>query len=508
MIMEKNWKLNETLVIGVFDDSEAIIADANQKTCVKEIEKRVSKLGGKKLVLENSNFSIRLCGVNLMINHPEFEKELSLSNQAELQDIVKIINFAKIENGIFEGNNWSLLMDSHKNFLPAREGIKIYDVAEVEMIRRFSIVNSSKTSKWEAGYSYCDENKTYYYLGTICSWKAKNSLNSVYGPQECSELHMVLDSNDFRPKAGQTYTVTELIKNYFGKITFLKKRSNLIKIKTQVATDDFVNYVPLLEEMINNWYTINKTTYSSMSNLITYKEDLSRLFKMFEYSTAGEPVVLSTNSINKIREILNDCVKYTIVKYWEKNYIHDTKKTFQEMLFNFFDEFFRESDVYNKQTYYQSLIEKVSGIDINNIITESIDKFDPSELDNNWKNYINNIVNVESCYGELTDFLLDDSSEKNQWHYGYHQRSKTQFTDEESKIFEKIIDFCRETSKSSSEYYIKNSGTLAKPKYIEKFTITIDTIVRMYGDDVPEDVQRVLINGRFKKVIIKKDYTV
>ena len=41
MIMEKNWKLCERLVIGIFEDSEALIADPSQKTGEKEIDKKL-----------------------------------------------------------------------------------------------------------------------------------------------------------------------------------------------------------------------------------------------------------------------------------------------------------------------------------------------------------------------------------------------------------------------------------------------------------------------------------
>ena len=67
------------------------------------------------------------------------------------------------------------------------------------------------------------------------------------------------------------------------------------------------------------------------------------------------------------------------------------------------------------------------------------------------------------------------------------------------------MNFCRETSKDHNEYMVRNAGTLSKPKYVEVFTITLDTIYRMYGNNVPSEVQDVLISGRFKKVTIKKD---
>ena len=117
MIMEKNWKLCERLVIGIFEDSEALIADPSQKTGEKEIDKKLGKISGKKLFVENNNFSIRICGMNIMINHPDFSNELILSNQTELQEIIKIISQIQTDKGVFEGNNWSLLMDNHKNFL-------------------------------------------------------------------------------------------------------------------------------------------------------------------------------------------------------------------------------------------------------------------------------------------------------------------------------------------------------------------------------------------------------
>ena len=507
MIMEKNWKLCERLVVGILENSEATIADPSQKNGEKEIDKLLKKSNGRKIFVENNNFSIRVCGINIMINHPDFDNELILSNQTELQEVVKIMSSIQMNKGVFEGNNWSLLMDNHKNFLPAKEGIDIYDIAEVEMIRRFSITNSPKTSKWEVGYSYHSENETYYYLGTIAGWRTKNSLNSNYGPQSPEELHMVLDSGSFKPKSGQQYTINELVQNYFGSIKFLKKKSTMAKSKTPFATNNFTNYVPLLDSMIDNWIKENKSIYNENSNLVIYKEELSRLFKFFEYSTPGEPIVLSVDSIQKLKNILKDNIRYCLVRNWSTEFTNaKTEAVVNEICQIFYDTFFKESDVYNTMSYYGSLIEKVSGLVLTDLIEESLTTFDPLTLMDTWENYLNNIVNVEANRGDLTDFLLDDSFEKNNWYYGYHQRTKTTFTDAEDKIFSDIMDFCRETSKTSSEYFIKNSGTLSKPKYVEQFTITIDTILRMYGNNVPEEVQQVLINGRFKKVIIKKDY--
>lgn len=508
MIMEKNWKLCERLVIGIFEDSEALIADPSQKTGEKEIDKKLGKISGKKLFVENNNFSIRICGMNIMINHPDFSNELILSNQTELQEIIKIISQIQTDKGVFEGNNWSLLMDNHKNFLPAKEGIDIYDIAEVEMIRRFSLINSPKTSKWDVGYSYCDETKTYYYLGTVCSWINKeSSITTKYGPQSDVELHMVLDSDSFKPVTGQQYTVSELIKKYFTSIQFLKKKSTMSKIKTAFATDDFTNYVPFLDSMIDNWIKENKTTCNSKSNLIFYKEDLSRLFRYFEYSKTNETIILSMDSISKLEKILRNCIKYCLVKHWQKEYTSASASAIiSEIRGIFYDSFFKETNIYNRQSYYEDMIEKVSGLRVDDLINKEVSLFDPMTLMDTWENYVNNIINVDFNSGDLTDFLLDESYEKNQWHYGYHQKTKTTFTDPEKKVFDDIMDFCRETSKSSSEYFIKNSGSLSKPKYVEQFTITIDTIFRMYGDNVPEDVQQVLMNGKFKRVIIKKDY--
>ena len=68
------------------------------------------------------------------------------------------------------------------------------------------------------------------------------------------------------------------------------------------------------------------------------------------------------------------------------------------------------------------------------------------------------------------------------------------------------MNFCRDTSNSSSEYLVRNVGTLTKPKYIEVFNITIDTVNRMYKDTkIPENIQQLLIQDRFVRVTIKLD---
>ena len=208
-----------------FGTNEIHLADPTQKSYVKEIDKLLNKEGGKKIIIENNNFSIRLCGVNILVSHPELPCECSLQNQSDLEDIVRIIPYTKIDNGVFDGNNWSFLMDSQKNFLPAKEGIKIYEDAEIKMIRNFSLGSVAKTSKWVPGYYYFNEDTVYYYLGTMCTWKIQNSIaNTTYGPQKTDEtLHMVLDASDFRPVKGQTYNITDIIKITFIRLSFLRK---------------------------------------------------------------------------------------------------------------------------------------------------------------------------------------------------------------------------------------------------------------------------------------------
>ena len=56
-----------------------------------------------------------------------------------------------------------------------------------------------------------------------------------------------------------------------------------------------------------------------------------------------------------------------------------------------------------------------------------------------------------------------------------------------------------------NEYSVRNMGTLSKPKLVEYFVITMDTIYNIYGNNVPEEIQNVLISGKFSKVTIKRD---
>lgn len=501
-LMEKNWKLCETLVVGIIGTNEIHLADPTQKSYVKEIDKLLNKEGGKKLTIENNNFSIRLCGVNLMISHPDLPCECSLQNQSDLEDIMRIISCAKIDNGIFEGSNWSFLMDSHKNFLPAKEGIKVYDDAEIKMIRNFSLGSATKTSKWVPGYCYFNEDMTYYYLGTMCTWRKRDSVaKTTYGPQQIDEaLHMVLDSNDFKPIKGQSYNISDIIKDNFHKIKFLKKRSNMAKSQVAFAKDDFTNYLPLVEGLLEKWIKDNRINYNNYSNLITFSMGIENFFKIIEYSTSGEDLNLSVRSIELIESVIRDKMKFELIRNFnpKKYNISSLQKDVEQSFF-----YSIHGDIYNQEEYYGNMLLSF-GININNISKEVVDGFDPLSLMDTWEHYTNNIVNVSENPGELTEFFLDDSCERNK-NYSYYYGGKDSLSDKEKPIFEEIMEFCRETSKDHNEYMVRNAGTLSKPKYVEVFTITIDTIHRMYGNNVPSDVQEVLISGKFKKVTIKKD---
>lgn len=502
ILMKKNWKLCETLVVGIIGTNEIHLADPTQKSYVKEIDKLLNKEGGKKIIIENNNFSIRLCGVNILVSHPELPCECSLQNQSDLEDIVRIIPYTKIDNGVFDGNNWSFLMDSQKNFLPAKEGIKIYEDAEIKMIRNFSLGSVTKTSKWVPGYYYFNEDTVYYYLGTMCTWKIQNSIaNTTYGPQKTDEtLHMVLDASDFRPVKGQTYNITDIIKDNFHKIKFLKKRSNMAKSQVAFAKDDFTNYLPLVEGLLEKWIKNNRINYNDYSSLITFSTGVENFFKIIEYSTSGEDLNLSTRSIELIESVIRDKMKFELIRRFnpKKHNISSLQEVAKQVFFNSIS-----GDIYNQEDYYGNMLLSF-GINIDNISKEIVDNFNPLLLMDTWEHYTNNIVNVLENPGELTEFFFDDSCEKNK-NYSYYYGGKSNFSDKEKPVFEGIMDFCRETSKDHNEYMVRNAGTLSKPKYVEVFTITLDTIYRMYGNNVPSEVQDVLISGRFKKVTIKKD---
>ena len=143
------------------------------------------------------------------------------------------------------------------------------------------------------------------------------------------------------------------------------------------------------------------------------------------------------------------------------------------------------------------------GIQIDLLIDETVSNFNPVELSDTWEHYIENIAHVHQTPGPLTDFFLDESSTKSYYYGNYGNKDK--FTDPEKVAFDEIIKQCREISKDPNEYSVRNMGTLSRPKLVEYFVITMDTIYNIYGNNVPEEIQNVLISGKFSKVTIKRD---
>lgn len=498
--MELNWKLCETLVVGLLNNGEVHIADPSQKSYVKEIDKLLNKEGGKKLTIENNKFNVRICGVNLMLSHPEFSEEYKLQNQSGVEEILRVISKIGLSQGQFLGgnNNWSLLMDSSKNFLPAIEGIDIYDRAEVDMIRRFSITNSPKTSKWVPGFSYHSETETCYYLGTICSWRDKESYVSTKYKQGAEELHMILSSEHYKPKSGNLEDITQVIKNNFENIQFLKKRTNKAK-GSEFAKNNFSDMNSLIPDLVKKWVSDNESTYNKYSNLTVYKKELSSLFSIFEYSTSGETFVLDQPTKDLIIDIIKKSLKYNLIRYYYSDSI-DTSRIKESLTNSFFN--FIGGTVYNRKSYYEEIFNSL-GIQIDPLIDETINNFNPAELSDTWEHYIENIAHVHQTPGPLTDFYLDESSTKSYYYGNYGNKDK--FTDQEKVAFDEIIKHCREISKDPNEYSVRNMGTLSKPKLVEYFVITMDTIYNIYGNNVPEEIQNVLISGKFSKVTIKRD---
>lgn len=510
--MEKNWRLCGTIVAALTDnDTKVQFADPEQKGYMKEVNKIIKK-EGRSITLENTGFSVRICNDIIYVNHPDLPRECILINQASMEDFLHIISHTTVINGIFDGH-WSFLVDVYKNFLPARDGFEIYDKAEIEMIRKFSLSSGKKTSSWVPGYCYHSETETIYYLGTIMSWKTVNSLNSKFGPtQGTKEYHMVLSSNDYKPTGSET--LEEVIKNNFFKIKFSDSRSKMVA-GAQFATGDVTEMVPLWESIIKNWRDENIGYLNKYSKLVRYKSDITNLFKLFEYTKNGEDFFnFSEKGKNLLKEVLKNEMKYIITTHWNSvnsGLLDDCPgqdKTDQQNINAVLTATFETQNncqVYNRSDYYGQMFGML-GIDPKEISEEVVNTFNPLNLINTWENYVNNISHVENNSGLLTSATINESCDRPDGYYHSGTIKYDSLTSDQKNFFEDIMNYCRDTSNSSSEYLVRNIGTLTKPKYIEVFNITIDTVNRMYQDTkIPENIQQLLIQDRFVRVTIKLD---
>jgi hypothetical protein len=510
--MEKNWRLCGTLIAAITDNTKVLFVDPDQKGYTKEVNK-IIKNGGQSITLENNGFSVRICNDIVYVNHPNLPNECVLVNSAELKDLIYIISHTTVNNGIFDGH-WSFLVDIYKNFLPARDGISLYEKAELEMIRKFSLVNGKKTSSWEPGYCYYNETETLYYLGTVRTWrKDSSSIKTEFGTIPGNkEYHMTLSSEDYKPTGFET--LEEVIKNNFYKIKFSEKRNKMVASTNKFATGEVKEMVPLWEDIINNWRSENFGYINKYSNLVCYKSEITNLFSLFEYTKDGEDFFnFSSEGKNILREILKDEMKYLITTYWGYNTYHleegpsplkSNEQNINVLTSGIF-EIQHNCQIYNRVEYYTQMMNMI-GISLRDIAKEVVNEFNPANLINSWKNYVNNLSYVENENGLFTSAVINKSSDRPDGYYSSNTVEYDDLTTDQKELLEDAVNFCRNTSKDCSEYLIKNIGTLSKPKYVEVFNITIDTINRMYKDtEIPEKIQQILIKDRFTRITIKLD---
>ncbi len=517
-----NWRFCKSLAIAYIDQSgEVHFADSEQKNYVKELDKLI-KEGGRKYLIENSGFSVRLSGVNLYISNPEIgEGEFLLQNSANIEDILKIVSESGVEisEGVFKGNNWCFVIDYNKNFLPVKEGMKIYEDAELEAVKKIVSSTSTKTSKWEPGYRYdSEDSRSVYYLGTATSWKTANKYSTLT-PAE-TEFHMVLESDCFNPR-DTTKTLEEIIKENFFNIKFYTKKSSLFKSNVKfISGPDKVNKITTLwDSIIENWIKENETTYSNYSNLITYRKNVGELLSLFLHTANDKDVpVLSEKGENMLTSVIRNYLYYLLVTYYDKcNYFSSKTwigkgKTIEENCANLKQILFIkiiDSLNYHKEEYFTSLFMEL-GINLDTLIQDVVSSFNPAKMFDTWQDYLNNISNIaESFGGDFTEVWIDESKIKpKDSFFGYYNSNVQEISalkDPYKTIFSDIFQYCVETSKNPVEYTIKNRGTLSKPAYVEQFRITIDTIMRKYENNVPEKVAKPLIDGRFLRLTYIRD---
>lgn len=510
-MMENCWRLCSTLYAVILNDGSVRIADPEKKNLIKELDKLVDSGQGRKVFVDNRDFSVKIIFGNIYIKHESFgtDEYLLVENQAGINNIMQVISETICNKGLLEGNDWSILFNDQKECLPAKEGITIYNKAEIEMFRRLSVSCSSKTSKWVPGYRYDTEQNVYYFLGEIDSLLKTTGYYGqyTYGTRDIDKkYYMVLPAEVYRPKDGET--INEVIKNNFQDIKFLTKKSMAVKGK-QFATDDFNGMIPLWEELISNWENNKKINVNEFSDRQTY-ESLKSLLNIFVWVSSKDStknIYLSEKSKQTISQIISNKMLNYLTAYWgqgtstrfddcpgdEKTPL-ENRETLKEI---FFMENNRigEKQVSNPIQFFSNFYNEL-GIDVDGIADELLGTFSSELLLENWEKYIDNLSHVQLNPGELTNGFVDKCD-------GYGGYNTTSLTDEEQKFFDPILQYCRETSTNAEEYRRYNSGTKSRPVYVELFTIDINTIKRMYENNVPEDVAKFLMNRKFVKTIFK-----
>lgn len=386
------------------------------------------------------------------------------------------------------------------------EGMDDYDSCFIEMTRRLNCTMHKKTKKYLPGHRYDLETGTYYFLGEFLGHK-ENLYSSVFYKDAA-----VLDARYY--VFVRDITGCKTISDVFRTKTFGNTEDDFYVSNTakpmvdsgQALQDDITDIQDLWPEMID--LAIDKTKKGKTSDCV---------LSILSYCTPNSAAYKDTKMLEgKLKPFLEKKLEQVALIYWDLgNLVKDNcrMKAGQAngpALFDLFCTYECSGDGNGRlMEYYTELFNSI-GINIGALCSKVGDGFSGvKEMHADFKKYLEkgpDYFKYHKQGGELTII------QKKEDPHG----TNTQTIEEiyGSNIAPIIIDLAKKAMKSYGtgvkDFKVFNLGNKKSPKLQYYITISIQDILKHYGDDlgkIPESVKMGIMDADFwsTKLIVDKE---
>lgn len=513
-----NWRLVSDLD-AYLSKNQVWLAASGKASYKGDVVKNINTPSYQEVHIDDNAFELKVTDwLEIWIKSSQFPrpeewyKVMNLVNPAE--GVGRIITQVDNSKGVFSDVAFeAAFSDNEKGLVKfVAEGMTEYEDYFDEMIRRMNCQIYKKTKKWIPGHRYDSEQETYYYLGEFKS-RRKEEHNSGFTTLalDMPSVHLVTK------KLGNFKTIKDFLTgSVFGpephNIQVLKATTSMVDSGEAIDPSGMPDNIgDLWPEMIQNACNV----YSApLQGYITPKY----IFDILAYQTEGkEDYSLSVTP--EIKNLLRDVVKKNLfallIQFWDLDSIRETLKIGASMsakdnashLVNLYFSRIEDGNAL-RHIYYIELFRQLN-IDLTDIAKECLDEFDSGYLImSDFDQYVK--------YNELYFMYRDQkgcTKNSTQRVKSTNYKIKTVTIEEacggNNSLSRTLVDIVNEASQTYgigiSKFNINNVGTKRNPMEFVSAEITLDNIVNHFDGNVPDELQREIMNQRFKKLIVEFD---
>lgn len=375
------------------------------------------------------------------------------------------------------------------------EGKDDYDACFNEMIRRLNCSMHKKTKKYIPGHRYDLENGTYFYLGDFLGRK-ENLFSSVFFSDPAQlDKHYYLFVKDIK----DCKTISDVFKTHtFGieeKDIYVRDSIKAMVDSGPVLKDDITDIQDIWPEMLD--LAISKVKEGKTADCI---------FSILSYHSIGSTKYKDLKMISdKIVPFLEEYLREVTLTYWDLgNIVKDNCKMVagqsnSDALFDLFATYSCGGDGNGRILEYYSSMFKALGIDIINMCA----------------NIADNYTGVKEMHADINRYLKDGPL-----YFKYHKSGGNRLiiqvandpsnnsvtlenlygTDLSNVLKQIVKSAINNCGAGVKEFNITNLGNKKSPKLQYTITISIQDVLKYYGDDpekIPEAVREGIMNADF-----------